>query len=358
MINCQIYSAKLNHHVMQLYTGFSMLARQGKIKLTQHFEDFSIVSALSQSMFMVLNQKVIIFYDVNDGPTVDQVVAEQVDFYFKRSYKESAIPEQYKHKVFPLGLNMPVYGGLADRYEFERIFMQGKTYTQNRREIFKYISGCTPFFFKPTVKNMYSAPIYNQEPKVIFMVRTWESTSLPDSLPAEELEYKKKDIENVNETRAIIIRTLRKEMGSRFIGGFAHTPFSIKYYKNELLDSKGISSKKSYMNLLQKCPICIATTGLQGSIGWKVAEYVALSKAIVSEKLNCELPGNFSKDNNYLEFNSAQECIDQTMQLVENKNLMQKLMINNNQYYKEHLVPDQLILRTINAALKQNPNPY
>jgi hypothetical protein len=123
------------------------------------------------------------------------------------------------------------------------------------------------------------------------------------------------------------------------------------------LDSKGISSKKNYMNLLQKCPICIATTGLQDSIEWKVAEYVALSKAIVSEKLNCELPGNFSKDNNYLEFNSAQECIDQTMQLVENKNLMQKLMINNNQYYKEHLVPDQLILRTINTALKHNPNP-
>jgi hypothetical protein len=176
-------------------------------------------------MFMVLNQKVIVFYDVNNGATVDQTVAAQVDCYFKRSYKESAIPEQYKHKVFPLGLNMPVYGGLTDRYEFERIFMQSKTYTQHRREIFKYILGCTPFFFKPTVKNMYSAPIYNQQPKVICMVRTWESTSLPNSLPAEELEYKKKDIENINETRATIIRTLRKEMGSRFIGGLLIRPF-------------------------------------------------------------------------------------------------------------------------------------
>jgi hypothetical protein len=47
--------------------------------------------------------------------------------------------------------------------------------------------------------------------------------------------------------------------------------------------------------------------GLYESNGWKLGEYVAGSKAIVSEHLHYDAPGNFSPEQNYLEFNSADE---------------------------------------------------
>lgn len=56
--------------------------------------------------------------------------------------------------------------------------------------------------------------------------------------------------------------------------------------------------------------ICIGSMGLDESIGWKTAEYVAAGKAIIHEKMSYQIPYGFNKDTNYLEFSSADECIE------------------------------------------------
>lgn len=52
--------------------------------------------------------------------------------------------------------------------------------------------------------------------------------------------------------------------------------------------------------MVKESDICITTTGLHRSIGWKFAEYIAASKAIVTEKLNyspgTELKANFTRE--------------------------------------------------------------
>ncbi|MBV1906550.1 MAG: hypothetical protein KUG75_10760, partial [Pseudomonadales bacterium] len=98
-------------------------------------------------------------------------------------------------------------------------------------------------------------------------------------------------------------------------------------------------------------PICVATTGLHQSIGWKFAEYIAFSKAILSETLNFEVPGKLSEGMNFLEFTSAEACVENASILMSDHELRKKLMLNNAIYYHKNMRPDNLILRTILTAL-------
>jgi hypothetical protein len=111
-----------------------------------------------------------------------------------------------------------------------------------------------------------------------------------------------------------------------------------------------LAAKRRYMKLLQSHPICVATAGLHGSIGGKFAEYVCLSKAILSEKLHYTVPGDLREGRNYLEFATADECIEQARRLFSDRALRNRLMSNNTRYYNAWLRPDMLILNTLLAA--------
>jgi len=105
------------------------------------------------------------------------------------------------------------------------------------------------------------------------------------------------------------------------------------------------------MKTMQSCSICIATTGLHGSIGWKVAEYAASGSAIITEKLNYEVIGNFKKDQNYLEFTSPQECLEQVKLLYTNEKLRREMMLKNILYFSKYVRPDQMVLHSLTKAL-------
>jgi hypothetical protein len=109
--------------------------------------------------------------------------------------------------------------------------------------------------------------------------------------------------------------------------------------------------KGTYLELLRTASIGIATVGLEKSNGWKLAEYVAGAKAIVTEGLHSEVPGDFRSGLNYLEFTDARECVDRVGDLVSNPVRRLEMMNRNRQYYLSHLRPDKLVLNAIRVAL-------
>lgn len=97
----------------------------------------------------------------------------------------------------------------------------------------------------------------------------------------------------------------------------------------------------------------MATTGLHGSIGWKLAEYVAFSKAIVSEQLIYDVPGPFAAGRNYIEFTSPEECLNGALRLIEDMALRKQVMQSNADYYRDYLRPDALVRNALKTALEQ-----
>ena len=161
------------------------------------------------------------------------------------------------------------------------------------------------------------------------MVRAWDPYDRPDR--------ERKTIEDflqINETRAQCVKFLREEFGDKFYGGCSHTEHAVKNYKECLMPDNTLSSQRNYIRLLRSYPICVATTGLHGSIGFKFAEYVASSKAILSEKLNYEVPGGLEAGNNYIEFDFPEDCVNKARQLFSDSGLRRQIMKNNAIYYR------------------------
>jgi hypothetical protein len=142
-------------------------------------------------------------------------------------------------------------------------------------------------------------------------------------------------------------------LGTRFLGGFNHNAYTTAAYEDCLVKNAAITEKESYLRTLRSFPICIATTGLHGSNGWKLAEYVACAKAILSEPLVYEVPGGFAPGRNYLEFMSPGQCVEQAHRLLADQNLRNELMTANALYYRAHLRPDSLVLNSFLMALSR-----
>lgn len=328
-----------SEHLNQIYNGFTMLEKAGIVKLKVKY----ISGQQTKPLLKVLvNNKYHVIYDTLDGfnwingPIEDNLKYFQnninADFYFKRSFNQNIINYAPNNcKVYPLGLN---YSMKTDGKFAGALKTQLRTYIRNNYFITK-IYNRNAF----TSKDFECYPIPLRNSKILFMTRLWN----PDEVP---LDHLKKEREEINRIRIENIRTCREEFGDNFLGGLQHDYFSMKHAKDLLLPSS-LTNKESFLKAIKNCNICIATTGLHDSIGWKLGEYVAASRAIVTEPLKYEIPGNFIEGNNYLEFNNNSELINNIKLLYSDKNRLFSLMKENFNYYNNFLKTDVLVLNTL-----------
>jgi hypothetical protein len=274
---------------------------------------------------------------------------DHCDFYFKRSYSEAvnaALPPSQRRKIRPLGLGYRVLPSSVDMFAVRRAFrLRGAARTHVRSVLRQAVDVHNLVRFEPRVHAMESAPDFTLEPRVLFLVAAYDPHDDSGRTP-EKVE----DRIYINETRARCIRLLKKALGDRFTGGFASSPFTTKHY-GDLVAPETTTLQQNYLATVRSHPICVATTGLHGSIGWKLGEYVAFSKAVVSEKLVYGVPGDFAPEKHYLEFTSPEGCVEAAVRLVENRDLRERLMSNNAAYYQSYLRPDSLINHALVEAL-------
>lgn len=333
-----------------------MLERIGALRLRQTIEPLNFYDAdkpphlrdaRAHHLKAILNDEIRLYYDLHDGAEIDEEELARTDFYFKRSFAPAAVNSTAEpHKIQPLGLNYLVYAAADDRFLLAR-----RRLHDNWRErieavlrgaaIDRFVPGG---IYTPRESELHAAPDLTREPKVLFMARTWNPASV-------ESKQHKDEIVEINETRARCIRLLRREFGARFYGGFAVDNYSTANFADCLLPDNSLARKRNYLKFLREFPICVATTGLLGSIGWKMAEYVAYSKAIACEPLNYVAPGNFCNRKNYLEFKTPEKCLETVAQLFTDHKLRADIMLNNYGYYQAYLKPDALVSRTLKTAL-------
>jgi hypothetical protein len=194
------------------------------------------------------------------------------------------------------------------------------------------------------VEAFQAPPSTNDTPRVLLLTRTWDPESVrKDPSLAETWSA-------INRMRVGCIRALRDELGDVVVGGLAPTPDAVRDYPDCVVQDLRITKKPVYLELMKRSDICVATKGLAGSNGWRLGEYVAGSRAIVSEVLQSEVPGNFARDRNYAEFDDASTCVEQTVRLVERPEQRLEMMAANRAYYEDYLRPDALVLNTLRAG--------
>jgi len=357
-IACRLFYQSASPHIQQLYTGFRLLHRSGFLRLSQQRRGAPVVYASDAPhlrdaghahLDVLVGERLRLHFDTHDAEELALSELDRCHFYFKRSWLPAVVnslPPEQRARVLPLGLNYRVLPDVVDLFAVRRALSLTGLSRVTLGGFKQALDINNRFGFHPRLRLMQAAPNLRADPNVLFLVAAYD----PYDDPARSQE-KIDDRIFINESRARCIRLLKEALGPRFTGGFSPSRYATAQYP-DLVVARDSTSQVQYLRTLQSFPICVATTGLHGSTGWKLAEYVAFAKAILSERLVYEVPGTFAPGRNYIEFTSPEECVNGAVRLIDDVALRQKLMQSNAAYYRDYLRPDSLVRNALTTALE------
>lgn len=283
-----------------------------------------------------------LIYDLEDGYWTRKRMAELLDgcdFYFKRSLNREVnaqyFTEEQRAKMHPLGLNYFV--------DWPR-----NPYAYGMYPYTQHAMGSLSILVRRALRGRMLPARFEREPRepserptLIFSTRLWD--------PSEVEGESRADREHVNEVRLELMRALRESFGDRFCGGIVDGTMARRVCP-ELIQPVTATRRSAYLRSMHAADVCVTSVGLHGSVGGRLGEFVAASKAIVTDPLGCELPGNFAEGTNYLSYRSADECVERVRELMGNRAAIVAMQEANQRYYQAYLRPDMLVGNTLVRA--------
>jgi hypothetical protein len=353
---CTVYARSSSDHVMQIYAGLHALHAGGHIRLRQRFGARDLMRRLGplpwpetfagrtlNGLFVDADGR-LVFFDVRDSAECYPRLADRVVLYAKRSFRRAEHCAAGRN-IVPLGLNYLVHPDRAAPAELARSLRQLDGSALSAKHLLvsfaRLLPSAAPALGMPTVGSLSPPADPDLPARAIFLARTWQRVA-----DADEAE-----IEALNDFRAACIRALRAALGARFLGGFSRTEHACRRYPDCVVDPGLSTLRRDYLRRARSYPVCVATAGLFGSVGWKFGEYVALSRAIASEPLRFELPGPMLPGENYLVFTTPEECVSAVARLLADVDLRAAMMAKNRSYYFEYGAPEAIVGRALHAAL-------
>jgi len=255
------------------------------------------------------------------------------DIYLKRNYYEPhlmSLPNELRGKVIPFGLNYAcrsfasiqrILATLVPRF----LWRLGLPPRPGTKDIRKYTDTLWQFLSSPAPRAFERNPEESMEPMILFQTRVWSPMDISEN--AHE----------INGERVALVRALRKAFGSRFLGGLVPTPYARQHYPNEI--STHSPRHSQYIKWGKKSLIGVNTRGLHDSLAFKLPEYLAASKCVVSCPLRNELPVPLIEGQHYLAFRTPEECVDRCANLLHDSKLGAKLRKEAWEYYRREIEP-------------------
>lgn len=268
------------------------------------------------------------------------------DIIFKRAYtsKASLVSKEFNIPILPAGIN---HSAIINSLEFKDALTKHQSWNKiqyaiyNPREIWRYL--------KEKIKKKKQSNSISPLPK-----SENEYLQSPPSTPyvffqVEFHNWNNRESIKINKTRAEIIRTLRKELGPKFVGGM--------YFKNgvnpEYADClTNVPSKREiYLQFVKEATVVICSNGFGDSIPWKLPEYLQIGKCIVAETLAHKVPVAFSM-NEILFFDNINQCVEHSNSLLADKERRAIMEKESKEYYEKHILPENSMLRMIKQSFE------
>jgi hypothetical protein len=323
------------YHASSIYTGLCQLSDRGLLRVEfvvrQRNPDSAMDSAntiLMRVRFCKSGKAVLIAIDLSDHSSlVTPRALEACDVYLKRSFYKPDLdwlPDQLRVKILPFGFNY------ACKSSSSLLVILGKllpTFLRRawarQRPLQTFIPVLEQFLMTPNVRAFEYDPMQKVKLAITFQTRVWS--------PEEVTE----NVHELNEGRVTLIRALKKAFGSRFQGGLVPTSYARQHYPQDV--SK--RSPRRYVTWSKKNLIGINTRGLFHSVAFKLAEYYAASKCVVSCPIRNELPVPLVEGQHYLTFRTVEECVDHCDDLLCKRNLAMRLRQEAWEYYRNEIEP-------------------
>ena len=265
-------------------------------------------------------KKVII--DFTDSALIDETALQWSDRYGKINYDGKHKSE----KIIPIGPSFGIRIYSLPQTLFYAMFNLLKAYKRipDKR---KFLSDYKAQFKRPKLSD------YRQQPPlenyVFFMASLWK----------RELQ--------TNTYRANFIKSCRANAHIRFEGGFApRTKNDIRGY--EALTTPSRIDMADYLKKTKDSFLVFNTPAVKDCLGWKLAEYLCLGKAILSTPLLRVLPKPLKDHVDLLYTDGTLEDITEKLNaIVLDTTLKHQLEQRAKTYFDRYLMPEVVIKRLI-----------
>lgn len=239
---------------------------------------------------------------------------EWCDVYAKRNINpRHSTP--LEHKIIPFGLNWACHSRRSAVAALAAIASSLPKASKSRlREVYRYL--VTPHW-----KFFEHRPEQQVDNTILFQTRVWE----PAEAPGDEA---------INEQRIKLLRALKREFGSRVIGGVVPTPFARKAYPDLITNLP--CRQPQYIRWAKRPLIGIYFRGLFGAVAIKMAEFLAASKCIVSEPIENDLSAPL---NHISVYHSESECLEACSRLLSDESLAKSQRQQSWSYYQTYVSP-------------------
>ncbi|TVZ25566.1 hypothetical protein JM83_0491 [Gillisia sp. Hel_I_86] len=325
------------HHFSQLLAGLEILSKEKKIVLSYNLELDKYPIDIFRIEFNGLN----VFFDLADNSRIYKTIYEQSDFYVKRMLLKTDFGQ--KKKLVPYGLYYPVY---FQNPSLKWLFLQNFSLFKYALKYWKFFSGIMNVKDSIAVNELSrleSKPCHTNQ--VIFRARLWNPGN-------NDTEWKKKERIFLNQQRIDINRLLIENYSSNFKGGILRDAYSEEVCPDILLPENEYH-RKVYLKEVKNSSIGIVNHGLEDSIGAKMGEYVANGLCVLTTSIDkYKLPGNFIEGQNYLSYETAEDCLKLTSNILEDLQLRENIQENNAVYYEKYLHPAKKIQIIIDQIIK------
>jgi glycosyltransferase involved in cell wall biosynthesis len=153
--------------------------------------------------------------------------------------------------------------------------------------------------------------------------------------------------EKTNQLRAEFIRACRANKNFTFEGGlkFSENISNADRLSYEDVSLKNYVPNNIYLEKIKKSSIVFSTPAAWGCHGWKLAEYFAMGKVIVSTPFYNDTPDGISNNGNMILVRDLNEINRSMSELLNDPQKLNKIRIGSEKYYIEHVSPKAALIK-------------
>lgn len=269
------------------------------------------------------SKKIII--DSKDSNQINLTELEWSDVYGKVNYNLDSLLDKGHEKIVAIGpsFGVKIWGLFETLYYLTFNFIRFRHPALNKRE---FAANYWRQYKRSRLKD-YNL-IQSSINEVFFLNSIWKKES------------------ETNKNRALFIETCKNNKDINFEGGFAARHNGDNLGFDDLVYSE-IIPLKMYIKKIKNSAFVFNTPAVLSCHGWKLAEFLALGKAIISTSHYNELPEVLLNEKHLMYVKSQSEINIVIKKLITDISFKRKLELESRKYFDTYLTPIKVITKLI-----------
>lgn len=268
-----------------------------------------------------------IIIDSNDSNQIDLKALDWCDVYGKVNYNLENLKLTDQDKIIPIGpsFGVNIWNLFQTFYHLIFNFIRFRKQISNKRE--------------------FAANYWRQFKRLKLEEYTAGQSSINEVFFINSI-WKKEGKTNTN--RALFIESCKNNPNIHFEGGFAPRSNGDNLEYDSLIYPKKVPLK-IYIKKIKRSAFVYNTPAVLSCHGWKLAEFLALGKAIISTSHYNKLSENLVNNKHLIYAENALELDEAIKKIIADPDFKAELELESKKYFDQYLAPAKVINRLLES---------